>query len=632
MRLLKITLAAIIALAVLPSLLAPAADPSNGTLADVEACSRREDAIKEYPAACYVAIVLQKIAGKPANEAVKIIDEAIKNTPAPARLATPALENIKDNLVFNDLVKSLKEAEDFLDSCNKGDVATCAAAAQRLLDYSGAKLLNPAIDRDALLKALTGAKLQADETARGANADIQLVAGWALANVLQQPVGFPEGCIKYGKIPGAPGDETGLIVSGKTPYARAACSDMSVGQTLNNWIPPRGIDAPKTRALYARLTDAENKGKMELAYMLARVYVFLLKGNFVERGLDEAIRRSDDCLSGGNLVLGGFSFECGKYKSLRLAVATDFQSGFFRFFGDLANVSCDDLRQRAETGISPIFPDRGAWAGIRLAAAITYVSGRVVPPGVELKCIDPYNKASLVKLAREGKSPELRAESAGDVWAVYDVDNPSVPAGKPIGYYLSPRGLSALLLEAGDADEALLNDPAPEVRLAAWLVVGGAWARSQLRASAWNQALNGKNEAHKRAGALAYFFPRGLDLVRTYMEPISQGGEAVVDQYQLDGTKAPVSRGVAIALAPSESKRPIDELIKETSLGDGRATLAGLALARALVERVNAQGVRDLVNQYPSGVPRTDGFPVKEPLTAALVESFGTRIKESIKP
>lgn len=622
MRLIKIIVIAVVALIALP-MLAPAG-PGERTLAEVEACSRTEDVIKEYPAACYVAVVLQEIAGKPVNEAVKIIDEAIKNAPAAAQLAKPALENIKVNLVFDDFVKSPKEAEDFLASCSAGNTAACGAAAARLLDYSGVKLLTPPANEQTLGEILGSKKLDFSEVPSGANADIQLVAGAALADILNLPFGYPEGCIKYGKIPGNPGDETGLIVDGKTPYARAACSDIAVGQTINDWIPPRGIDAPKIRAIYARMTEAETKSKMELAYMLARVYVFLLKDRLVGRGLAEAIRLSDECLSGKDLVIDGFAFECSKYKSLRLAGATDFQVGFFRFFGHLAGVSCEDLLKRAETG---------ATKEIRLSAARAYVSGQVVPPGVEQKCIAPYNKASLLKLVREGKSAELRAEAAGDIWLAFN-------DGKAIGVYFSPRGLAEFLICGSlnvtqyclgpDADEKLLDDPGVEVRLAAWNIVGRAWAQSKSRAFAWGEAINGKNEARRRAGAFAYFFPRGLDNFRTYMEPMAQGNAAEVEKYTLDGTKAQVRRGVAMALALLD-KRSVDELIKATS-GDGeRATVAGLALARALINQYPETAIRNLISQYPFGVPRTDGFPVKEPLTAALVEAFGTRIKESIK-
>jgi hypothetical protein len=653
MRLLKILAVIAVVVVSLPIVLTA----SQRTLDEVIACSQKDDAIREYPAACYVALVLKKIDGKSPAEALKIVEEEAKRIPSAATLAKSALSNIADRLrtkILQDardsLVKSPKEAEDFLDACTKGDEANCAAATARLSEYAGVGLLEPAFNGESLLKVLGGAKVDVSEVASGANEDIQLAAGWALVGVLSPPFGYPDGIIKYGKIPGAPGDEEGLIVSGKTAYARAAGSDIAVGKTLNDWIPPRGIDAAKIRAIYARLTDAETKGKMELAYMLARVYVFLFKASLVGRGLAEAIRLSDECLLGKDIVLDGSPFECSKYTSLRLAMANEFQAGFFSFFGYTAEVSCEDLLKRAETGATP---------GIRLAAARAYVAGQIVPPGIGRKCIEPYNKASLLKLAREGKSAELRAEAAGDVWMVFN-------DGKAIGVYLGPRGLAALLIETKDADEKLLDDPLPEVRHAAWLAVGLSWANSKSRAANWGEATKGKTEARKRAGAFAYFFPRGLDQFRTLMEPLAQGDKASVDKYTLDGTKAPVRVGAGLEAVPVLAKRPeaelekcadtgatpelkdtctkalaqvlankpIGDLIKQTAAESaGRSKAAGLALAPALIgpPGLAEQEIRNIINQYPSGVPRTDGFPVKEPLTAALVEAFGTRIKESIK-
>jgi hypothetical protein len=662
MRLLKVLAVVMVTFASLPLLVL--ADPDR-TLDEVIACSQKDDVIKEYPAACYVAVVLKKIEGKSPAEALKIVEDATKSIPPAAALAKSALDNIANKLrlkILQDerdaLVKSPAEAEDFLDACDKkGSVAACAAAVARLLEYAGVGLLEPTFDGESLLKVLGGAKVDVSEVANSANnPDIQLSAGAHLAvavppfsGILSPPFGFPDGCIKYGKIPGAPGDEEGLIVSGKTPYARAACSDIAVGKTLNDWIPPRGIDAAKTRAIYARLTKAEGDGKMELAYMLARVYLFLLKADLVGRGLEEAIRLSDECLQGKDLVIGGFAFECNKYKVLRLAMANEFQPGFFRFFGALAEISCDDLRKRAETGATP---------GIRLAGARAYVSGQVVN-GLEVKCIEPYTKASLLKLIREAKSAELRAEAAGDVWMVFN-------DGKTIGAYLGPRGLAALLVEAGDADEKLLDDPLLEVRHAAWLAVGLSWAKSKSRAANWGEAAKGKNEARKRAGVFAYFFPRGLDQFRTIMEPLAQGEKVSVDKYTLDGAKAPTRTGAGLEAVPVLAKRPeaelekcadtgatpelkavcaealvqtlankpVSDLITQTGTGSaGRSRAAGLALARVLIGPPgwSEREIARLVVSYSSSYARTDGFSVKEPLTAALVESFGTRIKESIK-
>ncbi len=662
MRLPKVLAVMAIVVAGLPAFVS--ASPER-TLDEVVACSQKDDAIKEYPAACYVALVLKKIDGKPAAEALDIVKDATNAIPPAAALAKSALSNIADKLqikILQDardaLLKSPQEAEDFLDACNKGSVENCAAATARLLEYAGVGLLEPPFNGDALLKVLGAAKVDVSEVASGANEDIQLVAGAALAvaappfsGILSPPVGYPDGIIQYGKIPGTPGDETGLIVSGKTSFARAAGSDIAVGKTLNDWIPPRGIDAAKARAIYARLIKAENDGKMELAYLLARFYVvYVLKADLSGRGLAEAIRLSDECLLGKDLVIGGFASECGKYTALRLAMATEFQSGFFRFFGSLAEVSCEDLLKRAETGATP---------GIRLAAARAYVAGRIVPPGVELKCIEPYTKASLLKLIRETKSAELRAEAAGDVWMVFN-------DGKAIGAYMSPRGLAALLLETGDADEKLLDDPLPEVRQAAWLAVGQAWAKSKSRAVAWGEATKGKTEARRRAGAFAYFFPRGLDQFRTVMEPLAQGDKASVEKYTLDGSKAPLRAGTGLEAVPIFAKRPeaelekcadtgatpelkdactkalaqvltskpISELINQTGTGGpGRSQAAGIALAQSIIGPPGfpEQEIQKLVISYSTSYARTDGFPVKEPLTAALVEAFGTRIKESIK-
>lgn len=653
MRLLKVLAAIAIVVAGLPAFVSASPDR---TLDEVVACSQKDDAIKEYPAACYVALVLKKIDGKPTAEALKIVEESTKTIPPVATLAKSALSNIADKLqtkILQDardaLLKSPKEAEEFLDACNKGSIENCAAATARLLEYAGVGLLEPAFG-EALLKVLEGAKVEVSEVASGANEDIQLVAGAALVSILSPPFGFPDKIIKYGKIPGTPGDEEGLIVFGKTSFARAAASDIAVGKTLNDWIPPRGIDAAKTRAIYARLTKAENEGKMELAYMLARVYVFLLKADLVGRGLTEAIRLSDECLQGKDLVIGGFAFECGKYTAPRLAMATEFQPGFFRFFGSLAEVSCEDLLKRAETGTT---------AGMRLAAARAYVAGLVVPPGLERKCLEPYNKESLLKLIRGAKSAELRTEAAGDVWMVFN-------EGKAIGVYSSPRGLAALLLETGDADEKLLDDPLPEVRQAAWMATGLSWAKSKSRSAAWSEATKGKNEARRRAGAFAYFFPRGLDQFRTVMEPLAQGGKASADKYTLDGSKAPLRAGVGLeavsilakrpeaelekcadtgataelkdactkALAQVLASKPVADLITQTGTGGpGRAKAAGLALTQSLIgpPGLPEKEIQKLVVSYSISYVRADGFSVKEPLTSALVEVFGTRIKESIK-
>ncbi len=654
MRLLKVVVVIAVVVASLPF-----SASSERTLDEVIACSQKDDAIREYPAACYVAVVLKKIEGKPAAEALKIVEDAAKSIPLAAALAKSALSNIADRLqtkIVQDardaLLKSPKEAEDFLDACSKGSIENCAAATARLLEYAGVGLLEPAFNGEALLKVLSGAKVDVSEVASGANDDIQLVAGAALVSILSPPFGYPDSIIEYGKIPGTPGDEKGLIVFGKTSFARAAGSDIAVGKTLNDWIPPRGIDAAKTRAIYARLTKAESDGKMELAYMLARVYVFLRKADLVGRGVKEAIRLSDECLLGKDLVIGGFAFECSKYTALRLAMATDFQPGFLRFFGRLAGVFCEDLLKRAETG---------ATAGIRLAAARAYVSGQIFSSdvGAEVKCIEPYNKASLLKLIREAKSAELRAEAAGDVWMVFN-------EGKAIGVYSGLRGLAALLLDTGDADEKLLDDPLPEVRQAAWRAVGQAWAQAKSRAANWGEATKGKNEARRRAGAFAYFFPRGLDQFRTIMQPLAQGDKVSVDKYALDGAKAPVRVGAGLEAIPILAKRPeaelekcadtgatpelkdactkalaqvlvskpVPDLINQTGTASaGRAKAAGLALARVLIgpPGLPEQEVQKLVVSYSTAYPRADGFPVKEPLTAALVEALGTRLKESIK-
>jgi hypothetical protein len=657
MRLLKILAVIAVTVVGLPIVLTASTSTSTRTLDEVIACSQKDDAIREYPAACYVAVVLKKIDGKSSTEALKIVEEETKRIPPAATLAKSALSNIADRLrtkILQDardsLVKSPKEAEDFLDACTKGDEANCAAATARLLEYAGVGLLEPAFNGESLLKVLGGAKVDVSEVPSGANEDIQLVAGAALVGILSPPFGFPDGIIKYGKIPGTPGDEEGLIVSGKTSFARAAGSDIAVGKTLDDWIPPRGIDAAKTRAIYARLTKAESDGKMELAYMLARVYIFLLKADLVGRGLAEAIRLSDECLLGKDLVIGGFAFECSKYTALRLAMATEFQPGFFRFFGNLAGVSCEDLRKRAETGTT---------AGIRLAAARAYVAGVVVPPGLESKCLDPYNKASLLKLIREAKSAELRAEAAGDIWMAFN-------GGKAIGFYSSPRGLAALLVETGDADEKLLDDSLPEVRQAAWMAVGLSWAKAKSRAASWGEATKGKTEARRRAGAFAYFFPRGLEQFRALMEPLAQGDKVSVEKYTLDGTKAPGRVGAGLEAIPVLAKRPeaelekcadtgatpelkdactkalaqvlaskpVLDLINQTGTGGpGRAKAAGLALTQSLIgpPGLSEQDVQKIVVAYSISYQRTDNFPVKEPLTAALVEAFGTRIKESIK-
>jgi hypothetical protein len=663
MRLMKILAIVVIALASLSSLIL--ADPDR-TLDEVAACSQKDDAIKEYPAACYVAVVLKKIEGKSAADALKIVEDAAKNIPPAAALARSALDNIANKLrskILQDerdaLVKSPKEAEDFLDACNKkGSVPDCAAAVARLLELAS---LEPPFNGENLLKVLGGAKVDVSEVPSGANEDIQLVAGAALAvtippfsGILSPSVGFPDGIIKYDKIPGVPGDETGLIVSGKTAYARAAGSDIARGKTVHDWIPPRGIDARKTKAIYDRLVKAEEGGKMELADLLARVYINILRGNIVDRGLEEAVKLSDACLTGQDIVLGGEKFECSKHKSLRLAMANEFQPGFLRFFGNLAGVSCEDLLKRAETG---------ATAGIRLAGARAYVSGQVInipgAGGIERKCIEPYTKASLLKLIREAKSAELRAEAAGDLWMAFN-------DGKAIGVYLAPRGLAALLLETGDADETLLNDSVPEIRQAAWLAVGLSWAKSKSRAANWGEATTGKNEARRRAGAFAYFFPRGLDQFRTFMEPLAQGDKVSVDKYTLDGSKAPLRAGAGLeaisvfakrpeadlekcadtgatpelkatcveALAQVLANKPVSDLINQTGTGSaGRSKAAGSALVRALVgpPGLGEQEIQRLVISYSISYTRTDGFSVKDPLTAALVESFGTRIKESIK-
>lgn len=674
MRLLKLMLVALVVLLVLPGL-AGANSLQGRSPADVQRCARTEDAIKEVPAGCYVAEAL-----KDGN-----LEKKLAETPKTADLAKPALQNVIDAARLGKLsadrdalVKGPKEAEDFAEVC-KGDkpenVANCAALVFRLLEYSGVKLVKPAADSASLSGVVTGGKAEHAETPGGVNADIQLVAANALNsdNVLLLNFGFPDGVITLGK---APGDETGLIVTGEAPAARAAGSDIGWGKIINDLTPPAGVTAAKARDIYARMVKAETDGKMELAYTLARAYMVSapLTGAFTERGLtgrEGGLARSDQCLTGGDLVLRGLPFECSKYRSLRAAVATDFQPGFLTFFGNLAGVTCDQLRNRAETAV---------WAGVRLAAARAYVAGMVVPPGIRQPCLSPYNKDTLLKLAREAKSAELRAEAAGDMLGQFpelpESDRPAAVRGPTVTILSKPRGLQALLCgiddfnrecRAVDPDEKLLDDANPNIRAAAWLAVGRAWA-SKSRASNWGQATTGKNEAYKRAGAYAYAYPRGLDQFRTIMEPLARGRETTVEKYPFDGTKAQYRRGLGLSvtellekLPEAEAERcanegktdelkaactealarilvnaktPVAKLIDDTAKGSaGRSKAAGLALTRVLLSAGTSESdILKIILRYPtSGTKNTEGLEVKEPLTAGLVEAYGRRMAESLK-
>jgi hypothetical protein len=104
MRLLKMLAVIAVTVVSLPIVLAA----SQRTLDEVIACSQKDDAIREYPAACYVALVLKKIDGKRAAEALTIVEEEAKRIPPAAALAKSALSNIADRL----RTQILKDARD----------------------------------------------------------------------------------------------------------------------------------------------------------------------------------------------------------------------------------------------------------------------------------------------------------------------------------------------------------------------------------------------------------------------------------------------------------------------------------------------------------------------------------------
>ncbi len=661
MRLIRPTLAALVVLLLLSGL-AGASTQQYPTVADLQKCARTDDLIKEVPAGCYVAESLKDgNLGKKLNE-----------TPAPAALAKPALQNMIDaarlgalSTAREPLVKSSNEAEVFADVCkseNPNNAANCAALATRLVEYSAVKLMKPAVDITLLSGVAGSGKAEPAETPSGANADIQIVAANALNSddVLNLRFGFPDGVITLGK---APGDETGLVVTGETPAARAAGSDIGWGKIINDLTPPTGVTAAKSQDLYNRMVKAETDGKMELAYTLARAYIVSapLAGAFTERGLPEAFRRVNQCLTGGDMVLRSLPFECSKYKSLRAAVATEIYPGLVTGYTAAADIiTCESLRNVAETSL---------WAGARLAAARAYVAGRIVPPGLRQPCVE--GKEALLRLVRTAKSAELRAEAAGDLVTVYpDSDGPPVPRGRTITIMSKPRGLSALLCgiddfnracKPADPDEKLLDDASKDVQLSAWLAVGQAWAKSKMRASNWGQATTGKNEAYKRAGAYAYLFPRGLDVFRTFMEPLARGREVAVEKYALDGTKAQYRRGSGLevtllltagkleadaekcgnegrtdelkaacieALARLLAGASVSKLIDETNSGSAaRSKAAGLALARVLISSgATERQILDIILRYTVGA-----VSVKEPLTSGLVEAYGRRLAEAAK-
>lgn len=661
MRLIRPTLAALVVLLLLSGL-AGASTQQYPTLADLQKCARTEDLIKEVPAGCYVAESL-----KDGN-----LEKKLAETPALAALAKPALQNMIEaarlgalSTARDPLVKSSKEAGDFAEVCKSErpeNAANCAALAARLVEYSAVKLMKPAVDIALLSGVAGGGKAEPAETPSGANADIQIVAANALNSddVLNLRFGFPDGVITLGK---APGDETGLIVAGETPAARAAGSDIGWGKIINDLTPPTGVTAAKARDLYARMVKAETDGKMELAYTLARAYIVSapLTGVFTERGLAEALRRASQCLTGGDMVLRDLLLECSKYKSLRAAVATEIYPGLVTGYAAIAEIiSCELLRNVAETSL---------WAGARLAAARAYVAGRIVPPGIRQLCVE--GKEALSRLARTAKSAELRAEAAGDVVIIYpESDGPPVPRGRTITIMSKPRGLSALLCgiddfnracKPADPDEKLLDDASKDVQLGAWLAVGQAWAKSKMRKDNWGQATTGKNEAYRRAGAYAYFYPRGLELFRTFMEPIARGREVAVEKYALDGTKAQYRRGLGLeitllltvgkleadaekcgnegktdelkgacieALARLLSGASVGKLIEETGSGSAaRSKAAGLELARGLIRSGATQrDILSLILRYTVGA-----VSVKEPLTSGLVEAYGRRLAEGVK-
>ncbi|MDW8329883.1 MAG: hypothetical protein RML48_07895, partial [Candidatus Bipolaricaulota bacterium] len=460
----------------------------------------------------------------------------------------------------------------------------------------------------------------------------------------------------------APGDETGLLVAGETALARAAASEAARFKIIDDLTPPAGITAAKAQDLYNRMVKAETDGKMELAYTLARAYITSapLAGVFTERGLAEAFNRVNQCLTGATLVLRGLPFDCNRYKSLRAAVATDIYPGLVTGYTVAAEIiSCDMLRNIAETSL---------WASARLAAARAYIAGRIVPPGIRQPCVE--GKEALLRLARTARSAELRAEAAGDLVTIYpESDGPGVPRGRTITILNKPRGLLALLCgitdfdrrcKPADPDEKLLDDASKEVQSAAWLAVGQAWAKSKSRAANWGQATTGKNEAYRRAGAYAYFFPRGLDVVRTYMEPLARGREATVERYALDGARAQYRRGVGLevtlllaaakdeagaekcgnegrtdeykaacieALSRLISGASVSKLIEDANgASASRSKAAGLALARTLA-RSTERDILNLILRWTVGA----NVGAKEPLTSALVEAYGRKLAEAVK-
>lgn len=641
-------------------LLSGMAGAQYSTVAELQRCARTDDLIKEVPASCYVAESL-----KDGN-----LPKKLGEIPTPAALAKQPLENMIAAGVLktledarNTLEKSAKEAEEFAEVCRSNrpeNAANCAALAARLVQYSAVRLVRPAADAASLGGVAAGGKAELAETPSGANADIQAVAAGALNDVLMLPFGHAEGVITLGK---APGDETGLIVAGETALARAAASEAARFKIINDLTPPAGITAAKAQDLYNRMVKAETDGKMELAYTLARAYIISapLAGAFTERGLAEAFNRANQCLTGGTLVLRGLPFDCSRYKSLRAAVATDIYPGLVTGYTVAAEIiSCDMLRNIAETSL---------WASARLAAARAYIAGRIVPPGIRQPCVE--GKDALLRLARTARSAELRAEAAGDLVTLYpESDGPGVPRGRTITILSKPRGLSALLCgitdvdracKPADPDERLLDDASKDVQLAAWLAVGQAWAKSKARAANWGQATTGKNEAYRRAGTYAYFYPRGLDLVRTYMEPLARGREATVERYALDGTRAQDRRGAGLevtlllvaakdeagaekcgnegrtdehkaacieALARLLSGASVSKLIEDANGGSAaRSKAAGLVLGRQALAKATEREILNLILRWTVGA----NVGAKEPLTSGLVEAYGRKLAELVK-
>lgn len=237
------------------------------------------------------------------------------------------------------------------------------------------------------------------------------------------------------------------------PECRAAAVDALAQRILVEQAP---LNTAKTQALH---DGVKNAASFELGLAQSEVVVEIVRNGFINRGAQEAVRRSESVASGGKENILGVNLD-GSTPAVRAAVSRYFLTGFYRAFGNLvfgdANATCDALRARAREGASP---------EVRAAAATAYVSG-VVVDRKETKCV-----------AGDGLIMATLRGSAAVQAAVVNA-----AAGLMAGSSLTDVALINLALDrtgrsargAGITDEDLTTS---SFRLAAGRALGLRWAK-----------------------------------------------------------------------------------------------------------------------------------------------------------